>query len=135
MAEVINQVNALEPVRRLFTVAQFSHRHPAMSQAALRHLIFDADRNDFHKVIKRIGKRKILLDEDAFFEWVDEQQKKGGRMFCVRTEANELRADAKEDRKDLLQISRNLELTLSAIQAEMKDFHYRLLEIEKSRKT
>ena len=56
-------------------------------------------------------------------------------MFWVRTEANELRADAKEDRKDLLQISRNLELTLSAIQAEMKDFHYRLLEIEKSRKT
>lgn len=47
-------------------------------------------------------------------------------MFWVRTEANTLRADAKEDRKDLLQISRNIEI-------EMKDFHYRLLEIERNR--
>jgi flagellar basal body-associated protein FliL len=55
-------------------------------------------------------------------------------MFWVRQEANSLRADAKEDRKDLLQISRNLEIAVNAIQNEMKDFHYRLLEIEKSRK-
>jgi hypothetical protein len=48
-------------------------------------------------------------------------------MFWVRNESNALRADAKEDRKDLLQISRNIE-------NEMKDFHYRLLEIERSRK-
>lgn len=48
-------------------------------------------------------------------------------MFWVRTEANSLREDAKEDRKDLLQISRNIEI-------EMKDFHYRLLEIERGRK-
>ena len=47
-------------------------------------------------------------------------------MFWVRSEANTLRVEAKEDRKDLVQISRNME-------AEMKDFHYRLLEIEKSR--
>lgn len=48
-------------------------------------------------------------------------------MFWVRQEANSLRAEAKEDRKDLLQISRNIE-------TEMKDFHYRLLEIERARK-
>lgn len=48
-------------------------------------------------------------------------------MFWVKQEANVLRFEAKEDRKDLLQISRNIEL-------EMKDFHYRLLEIERSRK-
>jgi hypothetical protein len=47
-------------------------------------------------------------------------------MFWVRTEANALRAEAKEDRKDLLQISRNIEI-------EMKDFHYKLLEIERKR--
>lgn len=79
MSEVTNKINALEPVRRLFTVAQFSYRHPAISQAALRHLIFNAKGNNFHKVIKRIGKRKILLDEQAFYDWVDEQQKKGGQ--------------------------------------------------------
>lgn len=54
-------------------------------------------------------------------------------MFWVRGEANTVRAEAKEDRKDLLQVSRNLELALSAIQNEMKDFHTRLLEIEKTR--
>lgn len=48
-------------------------------------------------------------------------------MFWVRQEANSLRAEAKEDRKDLMQISRNIE-------TEMKDFHYRLLEIERARK-
>ena len=48
-------------------------------------------------------------------------------MFWCRQEANSLRAEAKEDRKDLLQISRNIE-------TEMKDFHYRLLEIELARK-
>jgi len=48
-------------------------------------------------------------------------------MFWVRQESNSLRADAKDDRKDLLQISRNME-------NEMKDFHFRLLEIERNRK-
>ena len=47
-------------------------------------------------------------------------------MFWSRSEANSLRSEAKEDRKDLLQISRNIE-------TEMKDFHYRLLEIERNR--
>ena len=54
-------------------------------------------------------------------------------MFWVRQEANALRFEAKEDRKDLLQISRNLELSVNAIQNEMKDFHYKLIEIERSR--
>ena len=48
-------------------------------------------------------------------------------MFWVRTESNSLRQDAKEDRKDLLTIVR-------VIENEMKDFHYRLLEIERNRK-
>jgi hypothetical protein len=47
-------------------------------------------------------------------------------MFWCRNEANTLRAEAKEDRKDLMQIARNIEM-------EMKDFHSRLLEIERSR--
>jgi len=48
-------------------------------------------------------------------------------MFWVRQESNDLRKDAKEDRKDLLNLVRSIEI-------EMKDFHYRLLEIEKGRK-
>jgi hypothetical protein len=54
-------------------------------------------------------------------------------MFWVRSESNGLRKEQKEDRKDLLQISRNLENTVIAIQGEMKDLHYKLLEIERRR--
>lgn len=55
-------------------------------------------------------------------------------MFWVRQEANSLRSDAKEDRKDLLQMSRNLEITVNAMQTEMKDFHIKLIDIERNRK-
>ena len=48
-------------------------------------------------------------------------------MFWVRSESNELRKEQKEDRKDLMQLVRSIEI-------EMKDFHYRLLEIERSKK-
>ena len=54
-------------------------------------------------------------------------------MFWVRSESNDLRNEQKEDRKDLLQISRNLENTVAAIQGEMKDFHYQLLDMERKR--
>lgn len=47
-------------------------------------------------------------------------------MFWVRSESNALRADQKEDRKDLVQM-------VLAIQIEMKDFHRSLLEIERNR--
>lgn len=47
-------------------------------------------------------------------------------MFWSRTEANDIRKDQKEDRKDLLQLVRSIEL-------ETRDFHSRLIEIEKSR--
>ena len=48
-------------------------------------------------------------------------------MFWVRQESNSLRNEAKEDRKDLLNLVRSIEI-------EMKDFHYRLVEIERARK-
>lgn len=51
-----------------------------------------------------------------------------GMMFWVRSESNSLRNDAKEDRKDLLNLVR-------AIEMEIKDFHYRLLELEKAKKS
>jgi hypothetical protein len=55
-------------------------------------------------------------------------------MFWVRKELNLLRWDAKENRKDLFRISRNIENRIGAIQSEMKDFHFRLIEIERKKK-
>lgn len=54
-------------------------------------------------------------------------------MFWCRGEANSLRNEAKDDRKDFLQIIRNIENCITEIKMENKDFHYRLLEIEKTR--
>ena len=59
---------------RLLTVAQFALEHPAFSQSAVRHLIFDGRSNGFDLVVKRIGKRRVLIDEGAFFVWVEAQQ-------------------------------------------------------------
>lgn len=51
-------------------------------------------------------------------------------FFWIRSEANNDRRHMqdlqREDRKEILEISRN-------IQNEMKDFHFQLIEIEKSR--
>jgi hypothetical protein len=70
----------VEKATRLMSVTQFATEHPAFSQSALRHLIFDADRNGFRSVIRRVGKRKVLLDERSFFEWVEKQNHLGGRV-------------------------------------------------------
>jgi len=67
----------MEKTTRLMSVTQFATEHPAFSQSALRHLIFDADINGFRSVIRRVGKRKILLDENSFFAWVEQQNLQG----------------------------------------------------------
>jgi hypothetical protein len=74
--------------RDLFTVEQFSARRPAWSAPSLRNLILNAeDRvsssgqrlagNGLAEVgaIVRVG-RRVLIDEQAFFRWIAEQQRK-----------------------------------------------------------
>jgi hypothetical protein len=57
---------------RLLTVAQFVEEHNFLSHGGARYLIFNSKTNGLEKAIKRIG-RKILIDEQKFFEWVNEQ--------------------------------------------------------------
>jgi hypothetical protein len=71
--------SSLERISKLMSVQQFATEHPAFSQSALRHLIFDAERNGFRSVIRRVG-RKILLDERSFFEWVERQNQQWGSV-------------------------------------------------------
>lgn len=73
------------PTRPVFTVGQFAKRNPAFTEAALRNLIFKADPRHSTRgeipgnglieagAVIRIG-RKVLLDEERFFAWVDAQQ-------------------------------------------------------------
>jgi len=74
-------------MKQLKTVNQFSEAHPAFPPAALRGLIFKANPRITHDgpqpgnglieagAIIRIG-RRVLIDEDKFFAWIEQQQDK-----------------------------------------------------------
>jgi len=57
---------------RLIPVSDWPEHHAWPPVGGLRHLIFNAKSNGFNKVIRRIG-RRVLIDEAAFFNWVDTQ--------------------------------------------------------------
>lgn len=61
--------------RNILTVAQFSERNPAFSQPSLRWLVFKSRENGLDKTgaVLRNG-RRVLLDVDRFFIWLDSQQ-------------------------------------------------------------
>ena len=62
--------------RRLIPVTQWNDHHAWPPQGGLRYLIFNAEKNGFHKVIKRAG-RRVLIDEKEFFSWMDAQNEEG----------------------------------------------------------
>ena len=69
--------------RSLLTVKQFSERHAAFTQGSMRALIFaskrrhtsrgDIEGNGLDGALVRLG-RKVLIDEGAFFEWIEAQR-------------------------------------------------------------
>jgi hypothetical protein len=79
------------PPRAIFTVRQFSERHPAFGETALRRLIHysiprrrntglcavDLPANGFEHALVRVG-RRVLIDEAKFFEWLETQQRREG---------------------------------------------------------
>ena len=64
---------------KLIPVSNWIKHHDWPSVSALRWLIFNEHTNGFHVVVKRVG-RRVLIDESAFFEWVDNQNKKGNKL-------------------------------------------------------
>ena len=57
---------------RLIPVTKWNEHHQWPPIGGLRHLIFFAEENGFEKVIRRCG-RRVLIDEAAFFQWMEEQ--------------------------------------------------------------
>ena len=57
--------------KEFFAVRQFCEHHAWATEGGIRHLIFHAQENGFHRCIKRLG-RRILLDEAAVFEWLSD---------------------------------------------------------------
>lgn len=52
------------------TCKQFIEKYSWPPLGGLRHLIFYGDSNGFNKVIRRIG-RRVLISEDEFVKWVE----------------------------------------------------------------
>ncbi|MEM7618677.1 MAG: hypothetical protein AAF244_04765 [Pseudomonadota bacterium] len=59
-------------MNNLLTVKQFSQKHPAFSEASLRYHIFNEESNRLSPALLRVG-RKILIKEEAFFNWIENQ--------------------------------------------------------------
>lgn len=57
---------------RLIPVTRWNHYHEWPNQSGLRHLIFYEKTNGFNQVVRRIG-RRVLIDESAFFRWVEQK--------------------------------------------------------------
>ena len=57
----------------LIPVPKWPEHHNYPSVSGMRWLIFHEKTNGFHKVVKRVG-RRVLIDEAAYFEWVEAQQ-------------------------------------------------------------
>ena len=58
--------------RRFIPLTEWPKHHSWPPVGGLRHLVFYADQNGFDKVIRRAG-RRVLIDEQAFFQWLEEQ--------------------------------------------------------------
>ncbi len=63
---------------RLIPVPKWNDHHEYPALGGLRGLIFNRETNGFDKVVKKVG-RRVLIDEQAFFTWVEEQQSKRGK--------------------------------------------------------
>jgi hypothetical protein len=57
---------------RLIPANDWPKYHAWPPIGGLRHLIFHADSNGFNQVVRRAG-RRVLIDEAAFFQWVQKE--------------------------------------------------------------
>lgn len=72
---------------RLLTVRQFCAEYPWPSESALRAIILDTawGKDTFKDAFKRVG-RRVLVDEEAFWNAINNQQAKEGSI-CKRAMA------------------------------------------------
>lgn len=58
--------------RRLIPASKWGEFHSYPPPGTIRSLIFHSKENGFDRCIRRLG-RRILIDEAAYFEWLDGQ--------------------------------------------------------------
>jgi hypothetical protein len=58
--------------RRFIPLTKWNDYHPWPSLSGLRWMVFNAEKTGFDQCLRRVGNR-ILINEQAFFDWVDSQ--------------------------------------------------------------
>ena len=67
-------MNTYSKQKNFVTLKQLLEKHKCIPEGGIRHLIFTNTDNFNGKVVKKIG-RKILLDEQAFLDFIDAHAK------------------------------------------------------------
>ena len=63
--------------RSIMTVEQLCDAHPAFTPASVRWWLFRREENGLNRAVIRLG-RKLLIDESAFFDWLDDHREAAG---------------------------------------------------------
>ena len=66
----------VQTVPTLVSVDEFVKRHSWATRGGMRQLLFNRASNGLDRAVVRLG-RKLLLDEAAVFEWLDERGREG----------------------------------------------------------
>lgn len=60
------------------SINDFSERYSTWSKSSLRWLIYNNTAGFNEKVVRRVGKTKILLSVKDFWDWIEQQNTKHG---------------------------------------------------------
>lgn len=62
----------------LFTVEQFARKYPAFPVRYLRGLLSERKTNGLADAIIAMSQRRLLIDEERFFQWIEEKRESHG---------------------------------------------------------
>jgi len=65
-------MNEQNSSRQLIPLTQWANHHAYPPIGQLRAMVFNAKKTGFDQCIRRIG-RRVLIDEAAYFQWVEAQ--------------------------------------------------------------
>lgn len=63
------------------TVKLLVKKYPWLTEGGMRHFLFHMNENGLYKAVRKMG-RRILIEESAFFAWIEDQShrsKRGGK--------------------------------------------------------
>jgi hypothetical protein len=60
--------------KAMLNVKQFAEKHPAFPEHSLRWIIFNRETNGFGDCFCKVGKKRILVDEERFFSRIEENR-------------------------------------------------------------